>query len=299
MIPVVVAQVPGSRMSPIPDFAAKLDLLMKALSISRGRLAQESGLDKSLISRWVAGRVSPLALNLERVTVALARRRPGFTMLDWDRPLAEFARQFGGSDTPAALASGTRALPLHDDVLTPARAETARRGERYEGFYWIYRRSFGRPGRQGRLAVWIHQRDGLLELREAAPGFEYRGWGVLLQNRLYCTFTEEGTEVMAFMIVNAARAPHSQVLHAIFLGAASDGQLTPKAAPAALVRVGDLSGDTAQDEATWRALAATGGDVRQDEVPPAVQAYLDRDFGPAAHAKGGPDMVTAPPSDDD
>ena len=78
------------------DLASKLDLLLKALSISRGRLAQEAGVDKSLVGRWVAGSVSPSPHNLEKVTAALARRSPGFTMLDWDRPFDAFAAHFGG-----------------------------------------------------------------------------------------------------------------------------------------------------------------------------------------------------------
>ena len=279
-----------------PDFARKLDGLMKALSISRGRLAQESGLDKSLIGRWVAGSVRPSSLNLERVTLALARRSPGFTLLDWDRPLSDFTRQFGGLH----IAPQTTALPLHHDVLTPARLQTAQRGDRYAGHYWIYRKSFGRPGWQGKLAVRIQPKDGLLDLTEGAPGFEYRGWGLLLSNRLYCTFTDEADEVMAYMITNAAPPPRAQVLHAVFLGVSSDGQLTPKAAPAVLVRAQDLVGDAQADAVIYASMKAQGGFIDPSELPPKVKAYLDRDFGPRSFAEGGPDMITAPPvlSDD-
>lgn len=48
-----------------PDFGSKLDFLITALSICLGRLA-------------------------------LARRSPGFTLLDCDRPLADFIHQFSG-----------------------------------------------------------------------------------------------------------------------------------------------------------------------------------------------------------
>lgn len=277
-----------------PDFARKLDGLMKALSVSRGRLAQESGLDKSLIGRWVAGSVRPSSLNLERVTLALARRSPGFTMLDWDRPLSDFVRQFGGAQPETQ--TGSTALHLHHDVLTPARVQTAQRGDRYAGHYWIYRKSFGRPGWQGKLAVWIQPKDGLLELCEGAPGFEFRGWGLLLSNRLYCTFTDEADEVMAYMITNAARPPRAQVLHAVFLGVSSDGQLTPKAAPAVLVRAQDLAGDPAADAAIYAAMKAHGGFIDPSEVPPKVKTYLDRDFGPRSFAEGGADLITAPPT---
>lgn len=68
-----------SATPPDTRFAERLDLALKALTMSRGRLAQEAGVDKSLVSRWVAGSVVPSALNLEKVTRAIARRSPGFT----------------------------------------------------------------------------------------------------------------------------------------------------------------------------------------------------------------------------
>ncbi|MEO8242017.1 MAG: helix-turn-helix transcriptional regulator [bacterium] len=279
-----------------PEFSRKLDTVMKSMSISRGRLAQESGLDKSLIGRWVSGTVRPSSLNLERVTLALARRSPGFSMLDWDRPLTDFVRQFGGIGRVEWPEPGRAGLLLHHDVLNPARAQTSQRGDRYSGHYWIHRKSFGWPGRQARLAMSIQPRDGLLELWEGAPGFEYRGWGLLLTNRLYCMFTDDAKEVMAYMITNAARPPKAQVLHAVFLGVSSDGQLTPKSAPAVLVRAHDLVGDRDADAAIYASMKAEGGFYDRAAVPTAIQAFLDRDFGPRAFAEGGPDMVTAPPT---
>jgi transcriptional regulator with XRE-family HTH domain len=282
-------------MPAVPDFAAKLDLLMKALSISRGRLAQEAGVDKSLVGRWVAGSVSPSAHNLEKVTAALAQRRPGFTMLDWDRPAEAFAAHFGGIALTEDLPGVALVFPY--DVVTPARSETAKRGDRYTGFYWIYRRSFGRPGKLSRLVFRIAPRDGLLEVREGAPGFEHLGWGLLMLNRLYCMLSEQGFEGMSFMITNAGRQPKAQVLHATYMGAASDGLLTPKAAPCALVRAGDLTGDAGEDEAIYQRMKAESGLVQPEDIPPLVLEFLDRDFGPKAAAMGGAEMVTAPPSE--
>lgn len=269
--------------------------MLKALSISRGRLAQEAAVDKSLVGRWVAGSVSPSAHNLEKLTTALAQRSPGFSMLDWDRPYEAFAAHFGGQ--AAAQDQAAPALVFPHDVVTPARAETAKRGARYTGHYWIYRRSFGRPGKLARLAFRIAPKDGLLEVREGAPGFEHLGWGLLMLNRLYCMMSEQGFEGMSFMITNAGRQPSAQVLHAAYLGAASDGMLTPKAAPCALVRAQDLTGDYAEDEAIYQRMKAAAGLVQPEEIPPDVLVFLDRDFGPTAFAGGGADMVTAPPSE--
>lgn len=280
------------------DFARKLDLLLKTLSISRGRLAQEAGMDKSLVGRWVSGAVRPSALNLEKVTAALARRRPGLTLLDWDQPFDAFAETFGGIRN-AVAPDQMPALHFPFDVVTPARAEIAKHGDRYTGFYWIWRKSFGRPGRMARLVFRIAPKDGLLEAREAAPGFEYRGWALLMLNRLYVMLTEDGFEGMSYMIANAGRPPKAQILHAAYLGASSDGLLTPKAAPAVLTRVQDLTGNEAEDEAIYQAMKAESGFIDLSQVPDRVRAFLDRDFGPSAFAEGGPDMVTAPPSDVD
>jgi hypothetical protein len=278
-----------------PEFARKLDHLLKALSISRGRLALEAGVDKSLVGRWVTGSVSPAPYNLEKLTTALAQRSPGFTMLDWDRPFEAFAAHFGSSVWPQGVADAALVFP--HDVVTPARAETAMRGDRYTGFYWIHRRSFGRPGKLSRLVFRITPREGLLEVREGAPGFEHLGWGLLMLNRLYCMLAEQGFEGMSFMITNAGRQPRAQVLHAAYLGAASDGMLTPKAAPCALVRAGDLTGDEGEDEAIYQRMKSQAGLMQPEEIPPDVLAFLDRDFGPTAFAMGGADMVTAPPSE--
>ena len=76
-------------------FSKKLDLVLKALSMSRGRLAAELGVDKSLVGRWASGTVTPSAHNLENLTRLVAQRRAGFTMLDWDRSLDGLAQVFG------------------------------------------------------------------------------------------------------------------------------------------------------------------------------------------------------------
>ncbi len=65
-------------------FAAKLEFALKVLSMSRGRLAAEVGVDKSVVGRWVRGAVRPSADDLARLTALVAERAPGVTVLDWD-----------------------------------------------------------------------------------------------------------------------------------------------------------------------------------------------------------------------
>jgi transcriptional regulator with XRE-family HTH domain len=278
-------------------FSRKLDTVLKALSMSRGRLAQEAGLDKSLVGRWVSGQVVPSAHNLERVTAAIARRVPGFTGLDWDRPLPALAERVGGSiETPAPVAGslppGTLTFPF--DITGPARVETARRGEEYCGFYYNYRFAFGRPGRIARVATLIRPRDGLLEVRKGAVGFEHRGWGLLMLNRLYIMQCEEKFEAMGFLITNAGQQPKARCLSGIILGVSSEGLLMPKAAPFLMMRHADLTGDEAADIATYEAMKLSAGVIDRADVPEVAMAHISRDFGPRAFAEGQSDLLNAP-----
>jgi tetratricopeptide (TPR) repeat protein/transcriptional regulator with XRE-family HTH domain len=72
------------------SFAARLSLALKALNVSRARLASAVGVDKSLVSRWLAGQVTPSSHNLARISNVLAQVKPGFNMTLWERPRAEF-----------------------------------------------------------------------------------------------------------------------------------------------------------------------------------------------------------------
>jgi len=113
------------------DFAGRLDVALKTLNISRAQLASQVGVDKSLISRWLSGRMRPSSHNLTRISEVLARARPGFNTLHWERPRSEF-EAFLGIATPIPAA-----LPMEGaeaGILVPRRASAiaggvwARRG---------------------------------------------------------------------------------------------------------------------------------------------------------------------------
>ena len=75
------------------DFAHKLGVVLKAINLSRGRLAQTVGVDKSVVSRWASGVQAPSDHNLSLLTEAVARHRPGFERRDWDRDAEGFANR--------------------------------------------------------------------------------------------------------------------------------------------------------------------------------------------------------------
>jgi TolB-like protein len=82
-------------------FAERLSLAMKALNCSRPQLAASVGVDKSLVSRWLSGRVRPSSHNLAKISSALSRLKPGFNMTLWDRPREDFESFFGLDGSPA------------------------------------------------------------------------------------------------------------------------------------------------------------------------------------------------------
>lgn len=97
-----------------PDFALKLGLILKVLNLSRGRLAQTLGIDKSVVSRWATGVQAPTDHNLSLLTEAVARYQPDFTRFDWELDSAAFAARLGIGGGPATASAETAALALPD-----------------------------------------------------------------------------------------------------------------------------------------------------------------------------------------
>jgi adenylate cyclase len=87
----------------IADFAVKLALVLKRLNLSRARLAQTIGVDKSVVTRWGSGTQLPSDHNLALLTEAVARHRPGFERRDWDLDPSALATKFDDLDARAAL----------------------------------------------------------------------------------------------------------------------------------------------------------------------------------------------------
>ena len=84
------------------DFAQKLGMVLKAINLSRGRLAQTVGVDKSVVSRWASGVQVPSDHNLSLLTEAVARHRPGFERRDWDLDAEGFANRLDALDADAS-----------------------------------------------------------------------------------------------------------------------------------------------------------------------------------------------------
>jgi TolB-like protein len=84
----------------VPDFAEKLGLLLKTHNLSRARLAQVVGIDKSVVSRWASGVQVPTDHNLSLLTQVIATHRPGFGRFDWDLDVDTFKSRLSPNEPP-------------------------------------------------------------------------------------------------------------------------------------------------------------------------------------------------------
>ena len=281
-------------MSAVADFSTKLELALKALSLSRGRLAADLGVDKSLVGRWASGAVSPSDHNLSNLTRLIAGKKPGFTMLDWDRDVSGLASVFGvdasvarnGHGGPAPAQDG---LPL--PILEQARLTTARRGAAYEGFWRTTRPSVMMEGQFFHDYGIIRKgADGLLNIKVGgAGGLMFDGWLFPAEGQLFGIMFDSLGLTPIFLALNGVPLPRASAIDGLVMAAALNAARTPSAYPILFDRIGDLSGDRAKDDAECDALLARDPRATEETTPQAVREHLIRDIGPEA-AKAGGDM---------
>jgi hypothetical protein len=259
-------------------FSAKLNFLMKALSIGNSQLAAELGVDKSIVRRWAAGVVEPSAHNQNRLTSLIAARFPGFTALDWDRDLESLASAIG-VDGPHAMASGRHAapggltLPLFDEIL----AATARRG----------------PALHDHIMIRMDE-NGLLRFDMVSGGVDVQGWCLPMQHQIAVIGTELTSGALVFGIFNGVHTLKVGLIDGLILSCALDAGRTPTATAMILERAGEITDDI---EADRRRLAELGGG---DPVAPVgsvsvdIAGHLVRDVGPSQLAMGGDWLLRMP-----
>jgi len=274
-------------------FSSKLQLVLKALSISRGRLAAEIGVDKSLAGRWCSGAVRPGSHNLERLTRFVAAQRPGFTLLDWDRDLEDLAVLFGVTcPTPPEAAAPIHGIPLPG--LETARLITAHRGDVYEGFWRSTRPAVVAPGRFCHdHGMFRRGPSGLLEFKLGNPDLNFIGWGMPFEGQLFAIASDPTGIMPSFLITNGEPMPKATVLDGIIL-TAFNALRVPAAYPIVLERIGDLSDDPDADDARLARLMADNEQFAPEgSVPAHMVEHLLRDVGPLAAAAGGDLLLTA------
>jgi len=276
-------------------FADKLAFALKALGMSRGRLAAELGVDKSVVGRWVTGAVKPSAHNLTSLTAVIALRSPGFTVLDWDRDLDGLAALLG---VDPLLANGGHAKItdwLPSALMDQALSTTKLRAGAYEGFYRSTRPYAQKPGRFIHDQVMIRlEENGLLRFDMSTGGVPVEGRVMLLHTQLFCIGAEMTSGSLVFAIVNGVATVQAGMLDGLLLSCALDPGRTPTASAVVFERIGQLSDDPDADWAKFCELASGDPEVGPEDLPASLCDHLVRDIGPAQLATGGDWLLRLP-----
>jgi hypothetical protein len=277
-------------------FCKKLELVLKALSTSRGRLAADLGVDKSIVGRWVSGAVQPSAHNLSLLTALVAGRVPGFTALDWDRDLESLAGLLGADPS---VVSGHRASRIVDSlplpILEQVHAATALRGEAYEGFYRSTRPYVLAPGKFVHDHALIRRdANGLLRLSMGTGGTVVDGWVLPMGNQLFTVACDVTSGSMIFGIFNGVGTSKAELVDGLTLSCALDAGRTPTAHAMAFERIGDLSGDREADDQRFATLTGLDPVAPEGSLSESLRHHLLGDFGPIQAALGGELLLRMP-----
>lgn len=263
-------------------FSGRLAFALKVINLSPAALGAGVGVDKSVVSRWLSGKVMPSGHNLSRISAEIARHRPGFSTLAFEAPAEAFLAALDLQPPPPLSAPAGDAITLPFDAISGARDETARRGVEYFGHYAMYYWSFSRPGQIARMALMLRPEAGLIEARYGAQGFEFAGWALLLMNRLYMTLSEKRYQAMVFIVTNPGQQPTTHRLTGLMLGP-SDRLMVPTVSPVVLDRLGPVTGDAARDAADFDAAQDFDPFAEGSGAPEGIRAVLEN-------------MVTATPA---
>ena len=279
------------------DFARKLDLVLKALSINRARLPADLGVTKSQVSRWLGGRNTPKAHNLASLTELIARRRPDFSLLHWEMSVEDLSATLCIA-SPRPITAATRTLDQIAFTLSPDAAENARtRGRAYEG---IWRLTFS-AGVHERPDLFAHSysltrraTNGLLHYRAGVFGQWIDGWSLPSHGQLFSMAVNSVTGSVSLVIFNGVTGERAELLDGLILSSSRDRGGVPTALACINERIFDLSDDAEADEARFQALVALPPVAPPGTVSEAIQKHILRDIGPAAAAAGGDLLMIMP-----
>lgn len=262
------------------SFGEKLRILLKALVLSRTGLASSLNVDKSLVGRWAAGTVIPSEHNLANLTRFVAGRVDGFTMLDWDGTAADFAARLGVSAASTPLGAVPDWIP--PAILDEARRGAGQRGWAYEGLWQSTRASSDLPGRFLCDIVQIRcVPDDGIRFRSGIETVRYDGVALLLQHQLFYFGADAEQGTVIFGIFSGVARQRAQVIEGLSLGTLRDAGGSPMASACVMSRIGDLSGDPAEDDRRFEAaVAALTPLAPEGSVPPEVQDRLARTHSP-------------------
>lgn len=236
--------------------ADKLELALKALSLSRAGLAAAIGVDKSVAGRWVSGKVTPSSHNLAKISRLIAEHFPDFTMLDWERDMDGFAEAIGVKKSSAPLMGAGTLWPLLPEGLAREAAHASQeRTKAYEGFWLTTRPSSDLPGQFLHDVTLVRRNsEGFLEFDSGVEGFFYRGTAIGINQQLYYFAADDAFGAVSMGIFNGVSRHRADLADGVILTTLRDAGASPTASSIVMERIGNLSGDPAADEAKFREL---------------------------------------------
>jgi hypothetical protein len=270
------------------DFSRKLDIALKALDLSRTRLAKLVGVDKSVASRWASGASVPNAANLRALTDALRRLRPDLSMTDWDLTVGDFAERLGVSRPAAADADVSDVLALRS--FAAFRRDIDREAPIYEGFYLTYNRSSSNTGEVTRRALKIWRDGSKLRFLSSnkSPLYDVDGEVFVWRGKLFFFGEMRRHDGVSLSILNGTTQPTPKYLTGVAAGLGADALLSPNATVAVLEFQGRFSGDPARDEKTWSGLVGLARELSEsgtggNALPQPIASLLDIKVGVPGH----------------
>ncbi len=275
------------------NFGSKLGYVLKALTLSNGRVAAELAVDKSLVGRWVAGTVRPSAHNLGRLTALLAQRLPGITLLDWDRTPDDLRRWIAPHSLPRESVAVPSAIAdwVGQPKVKEVASQTALDGAGITGIWRSTRAAPDMPGHFAHDYVLIEPRpDGPLRCRSGVFSARLTGWAICAGDQVYCCSASHGLGTMTFTILNRVRQPRTDTMDGIAMACSAVAGGIPMALAMYLERVGTLGPDPAANEARFESLLMAHPIAPEGSVSDHVRRHLLRDVGPKAFEAGG-DLV--------
>lgn len=293
-------------------FAERLVLVTKALALSRGRLAADLGVDKSVVSRWLSGATVPSEHNLARLTAHIAREVPGFTMFDWEGDLGQLKARLGlktadgrdaaippGGTQPAVVPDLAHPLlDLPDFARLPALGasahDTAVRGSRYCGLWQAWMPTVGRPDLFHCEHTILWQQGNWLAGHALGVSYRWPLVGFIANGQLLLIMSDASDFVLRQF--NRADQPIIDQVDGLMLAAASLPHQAPTACRVIMLRLLGPEASRAEIDEALAARAEERAYATREQLPPGYADALLPDSGPRAEAAGGDRLLRADPS---
>ena len=238
-----------ARGADIEGFAAKLRLAMQRANLSSVQLAHDVGVDKSVVTRWLAGTLRPADHSVAALSSVLARHVAQFSRADWTLSEPDFAARLGVTP-PARVAQ-----PALHNLLAPLLrgADQSQAAAAYPGLWALLIAS---PGGRGRLFGYASRiaaiPGGTALSQEVADADTFNSHGSLVAfgTRLFRVSQDvRRQEALGFMMLTGVAAGRAAILEGLALSHSANPEATPAAIPIVVLRLADTAEETAYDVA--------------------------------------------------